>query len=515
MAQERLSMRKIREVLRLKHECGLPNRVIARSVVVSHDTVREYVRRAAAAGLSWPLPGGLDDATLYERLFPKPERTGTTAIPLPDWPAVHAQLKKKGVTRRLLWEEYRAAHADGYGYSRYCDLYQAWRAQLEPVMRLNHTAGEAYVDYAGDTVPVVDPATGELREAEVFVLVLGASSYIYAEAQWSQSLPDWIGGHVRAFAAIGGVPHILVPDNLRAAVKKACRYEPDLNPTYHELAMHYGTAVVPARVRRPRDKAKVEAGVQVVQRWVLAPLRDETFVGLASLNQAIRRQLALVNGRPMRHIGQSRQALLESVERGALLPLPARPFEYAGWHGASVGIDYHVEHEGHFYSVPHSLVRTSVEVRASATTVEVFTGGVRVASHARSQARGRHTTLPEHMPPRHRAYAEWSPERFTQWAATVGPEARQLVEAVFAGRAHAEQGYRTCLGLMRLAKDYPAQRFEAACRRARLGGHTSYRGVANILKSGLDAVLVESPPDIAPTSHANVRGADYFGEAPC
>lgn len=515
MAQERLSMRKIREVLRLKFGCKMPNRAIARSVVVSHDTVREYVRRATSAGLGWQLPEGLDDATLYEQLFPKPERASSSAIPLPDWPAVQGQLKKKGVTRRLVWQEYRAEEPTGYGYSRFCELYDAWRRQLEPVMRLDHTAGEAYVDYAGDKVPVVDPATGEVREAEVFVLALGASSYIYAEAQWSRSLPDWIGGHVRAFEHIGGVPHILVPDNIKAGVKKPCRYEPDLNPTYHELAMHYGTAVVPARVRRPRDKAKVESAVQVVQRWVLAPLRHETFFGLAALYATIRRQLALVNGRPMRHIGQSRQALLESVERGALLGLPARPYEYAGWVGATVGIDYHVEYDHHFYSVPHALIRTSVEVRATATTVEVFAGGVRVASHPRRHSPGRHSTEPAHMPPNHRFYSEWSPERFTRWAAGVGPEAKQLVEAVFASRAHPEQGYRTCLCLMRLAKDYSAERFEAACRRARLGGHTSYRGVANILKAGLDALPIEPAVEPAAADHANVRGADYYGGTPC
>lgn len=511
MAQERLSMRKIREILRLKFGHGLTNRAIARSVSVSRDTVREYLARAATAELGWPLPVELDDAALGARLFPKPERDEATGVPLPDWPAIHRDLKRKGVTRRLLWEEYRQAHPDGYGYSRFCQLYDVWQRPLEPVMRLDHKAGEGYVDYSGLTMPVIDPESGELFQAEIFVFALGASSYIYAEPQTSQSLPNWIGGHVRTFEHLGGVPSLLVPDNLRAGVKHPSRYEPELNPTYHDMAVHYGTAVVPARVRKPRDKAKVESAVQVVERWVLAPLRDIRFFGLEALGEAMDRQLDLLNDRVMRHVGQSRRALFQELDRPALLPLPEKRFEFAGWKNALVGIDYHVEFDGHYYSVPHRLIHQRLAVRATATTIEVFSGDLRVAAHVRSHQKGKHSTLAEHMPERHRAYAEWSPERFTRWADTVGPETRALLEAIFGSRVHPEQGYRTCLGLMRLAKSYPKERFEAACRRARVVGHNSYRGVANILKAGLEAVPLDDVDEATPALHDNIRGASYYG----
>jgi len=373
MAQERLSMRKIREVLRLKWDCDLSNRAIARSCRIAHSTVNEYIRRAEEAGLSWPLPEGLDEDRLSQLLFPTRPRSGSREIPVPDWTEIHTELKKKSVTLRLLWVEYREDHPDGYGYSQFCLLYGEWAKRLHPSMRLRHKAGEKlFVDYAGQTVPIIDPDTGEVRQAQIFVATLGASNYTYAEAQWSQELPNWIGGHVRAFAFLDGVPEVVVPDNLKAGVKHPCRYEPDLNPTYQDLANHYGIAVLPTRVRKPKDKSKVEVAVLVVERWILARLRNRKFFSLAELNQAIRQLLEELNNRPMRHLGQSRKELFQSLDQPALKPLPATPYEFAVWKKARVNIDYHVEFDKHFYSVPYSHIGKVLDVRSTGTSVEIF-----------------------------------------------------------------------------------------------------------------------------------------------
>ena len=511
MAQERLTMRKIREVLRLKWECGVTNRAIARSCSISHSTVGEYLQRAEAAGLSWPLPADMDEDTLFRLLFPTPAHQGAKAIPSPDWSVIHAELRKKSVTLRLLWVEYREAHSDGYGYSHFCELYRRWAQRLKPSMRLSHKAGEKlFVDYAGQTVPMVDPTSGEIHPAQLFVAVLGASNYTYAEAHWNQDLPNWTGTHVRAFAFIGGVPEIVVPDNLKAGVKHPCRYEPDLNPTYHDLAQHYGTAIIPARPYKAKDKAKVEVGVQVVERWILARLRNRTFFTLPDLNQAIRELLDELNQRPMKHLGRSRRELFETLDQPALKPLPEQPYEFAIWKRARVNIDYHVEFERHYYSVPHTLVHKEVYLRAAQNTVEVFFNNRRVASHRRTDTPGQHTTLSEHMPPAHQHYQEWSPERFTRWAQTIGPHTTQLVQALLASRQHPQQAYRSCLGLLSLATRYGAERLEAACRRALPAGIHSYKGVKNILDAKLDQVAPEEPTPVAPTAHENIRGHTYY-----
>jgi len=511
MAQERLTMRKIREVLRLKWECGVTNRAIARSCSISHSTVGEYLQRAEAAGLSWPLPADMDEDTLFRLLFPTPAHPGAKAIPSPDWSVIHAELRKKSVTLRLLWVEYREAHSDGYGYSHFCELYRRWAQRLKPSMRLSHKAGEKlFVDYAGQTVPMVDPTSGEIHPAQLFVAVLGASNYTYAEAHWNQDLPNWTGAHVRAFAFIGGVPEIVVPDNLKAGVKHPCRYEPDLNPTYHDLAQHYGIAIIPARPYKAKDKAKVEVGVQVVERWILARLRNRTFFTLPDLNQAIRELLDELNQRPMKHLGRSRRELFETLDQPALKPLPEQPYEFAIWKRARVNIDYHVEFERHYYSVPHTLVHKEVYLRAAQNTVEVFFNNRRVASHRRTDTPGQHTTLSEHMPPAHQHYQEWSPERFTRWAQTIGPHTTQLVQALLASRQHPQQAYRSCLGLLSLATRYGAERLEAACRRALPAGIHSYKGVKNILDAKLDQVAPEEPTPVAPTAHENIRGHTYY-----
>jgi transposase len=511
MAQERLTMRKIGEVLRLKWECGLSNRAIARSCSISHSTVGEYLRRAQEAGLSWPLPADLGEDKLFELLFPNSASPGSRVIPTPDWSLIHTELRKQGVTLRLLWVEYREAQPDGYGYSQFCALYRQWAKRLKPSMRLSHKGGEkVFVDYAGQTVPIVDPNTGEIYAAQIFISVLGASNYTYAEAHESQALPDWIGAHVRMFAFFGGVPEIVVPDNLKAGVKHPCRYEPDLNPTYQDLAQHYGTAVIPTRVRKPKDKAKVEVGVQVVERWILARLRNHTFFNLADLNQAIRELLDELNTRPMEHLGRSRRQLFESLDQPALKPLPERPYEFAIWKKARVNIDYHIEFEKHYYSVSHTLIHKEVYVRATQSTIEIFFNNRRVASHRRTHAPGRHTTLSEHMPPAHQKYLEWSPDRFTRWAQSIGPNTVQLVQALLDSRPHPQQAYRSCLGLLGLGSRYGEQRLEAACARALRAGIHSYKGVKNILDAKLDQVEPEEAPTLVPKTHENIRGQTYY-----
>ena len=511
MAQASLSMRKIEEILRLKFEAQLSHRAIAKSCQVSPSTVSEYVNRAKAARLSWPLPEGITSEQLEAQLFPHEKLQTGRVIPQPDWRRVHKELKRKGVTLSLLWVEYRQENRDGYGYSQFCHRYRDWAKQLKPVMRQRHKAGEKlFVDYAGQTVAVVDPETGEMQEAQVFVATLGASNYTYAEAHWAQDLPNWIGAHVRAFRFLGGVPQVLVPDNLKAGVTRANLYEPDLNPTYQEFARHYGVAVIPTRVKKPKDKAKVEVGVQVVERWVLAPLRDRRFFSLADLNRAMHEQLETLNEREMKHLEQSRRALFEELDQPALAPLPVQPYEFAFWKRARVHIDYHVAFEKHLYSVPYTLIGKEVDLRATEKVLEVFFQRKRVASHLRSRAKGRFTTQGEHMPKAHRAYRDWSPERFLRWAAEIGEQTQELIADVLASRRHPEQAYRTCLGVLGLAKRYTPERLEAACLRANAAGIRAYRGVQNILDNGLDQIALDPEPRPPLPAHANIRSEGYY-----
>lgn len=516
MPRERLSMRNIREVLRLRWEQGLSHRQIVASCNVGQGTVVEYLRRAAAAGLTWPLPEGLTDTELERQLFPPPVAVPVAERPVPDWAQVHRELRKKGVTLLLLWEEYRADHPQAFRYSWFCERYHEWRQAAEPRMHQVHKAGEKlFVDYAGVTASVVDRATGAARAAQIFVATLGASSYTYAEATWSQTLPDWISSHVRTFAHLGGVPELVVPDNLKAGVTAACYYEPDLNPTYQEVARYYGTAVVPARVRKPRDKGKVENGVQQVERWVLAPLRHRTFFTLAELNAALWEQLRTLNERPGQGLPASRRELFETLDKPALRPLPARPYELALWKKARVHVDYHVQVDDHFYSVPFRLIRQEVEVRLTESIVELFQRGERVASHARSRRKYGYTTLPEHMPPGHRGYAERDAERLLHRARGYGAATEELFVQILGSRRHPEQGYRACLGILRLGEVHGAERLERASRRAVDTGALSYRSLQAILKHRLEETPVEHPvsepnPPSAPRQHANLRGAAYY-----
>ena len=448
-------MRKVKEILRLKFEAGHGQRQIARSCAIGKTTVAECLARFERSGLSWAQAAQLDEATLEHKLYPPPVAVPAQERAVPDWPYIHQELRRKGVTLTLLWYEYKAAHPEGYQYSWFCDQYRAWSAKLDVVMRQEHRAGEKlFVDYAGQTVEVVDRRTGEVRQAQIFVAVLGASNYTYAEATWTQQLPDWIGSHVRTFQFFGGVPELAVPDNLRSGVTKAHRYEPDLNPTYMDLASHYGVAVLPARVRKPRDKAKAEAGVLLVERWILAALRNRTFFSLQEVNREIARLLERLNARPFKKLPGSRQELFEQLDRPALRPLPEQPYEFAEWKKVRVNIDYHVEVDGHYYSVPYQLVRKSLEARYSERTVECFHKGQRVASHVRSHLKGRHTTVAEHMPASHRSYAEWTPQRLIRWAEKTGPAAASVVQSILERRAHPQQGFRSALGIMRLGKSF-------------------------------------------------------------
>ena len=509
MAAKRISMRKIKDILRLHHS-GLSGRQIAASLRISRSVVATTLERAQSANITWPLD--IDEQTLAHQLYSdaaprEPDR------PLPDWPEMHRELSRKGVTLQLLWEEYRANHDDGYQYSWFCERYRQWRSKLDVVMRQDHKAGEKlFVDYAGQTMEVIDPGTGEVRTAQIFVAVLGASNYTYAEATWTQSLIDWIGSHGRAFTFFGGVPEIVVPDNLKSGVTKAHRYEPDINPTYQDLATHYGVAVIPARAAKPRDKAKAENGVLVVERWILASLRNQQFFSLCELNAAIELLLEQYNERPFQKLEGSRRSMFESIDKPALKALPSNAYVYARWKKARVHMDYHVEIEGHYYSVPYQHVRQQIDVRISEFTVECFIRGVRVASHRLSLRKGRHTTLKEHMPPKHRHCADWTQERLTAWAAKSGPCTEALALQVIASRTHPEQGYRSCLGILRLGEAYGKDRLEAASQRALSSGATSYKSMVSILKNGLDRKPLA--PDNKPAiRHTNIRGANYYQPA--
>ena len=469
------------------------------------------IRRARRAGLGWPLPEGLTDEALECRLYPPPAVAAKDRRPQPDWAAVHRELRRPGVTLQLLWEEHRAGYPDGYGYSRFCDLYRAFEVRLSPTMRQSHVAGERlFVDYAGTTLEVIDASTGAAMTTQLFVAALGASNYTYAEATWTQGLADWIGSHTRTFAFIGGVTAMVVSDNLRSGITKACFYEPAVNRTYAEMAAHYDTAIVPARPYKARDKAKVEVAVQIATRFIIAKLRNRRFFSLSELNAAIAEQVTQINNRMSRHLGASRRVLFEELERPALKPLPAEPYVFAEWKGCRVGLDYHVEIEKHYYSVPHQLLREKVWARITARTVEVLHRGKRVAAHVRSSSNRKHTTVREHMPSSHRRYADWTPERLRRQAGEIGRNTSALVEIILRERAHPEQGFRACVGILRLAKTYGRERLEAACSRALEIGARSYSSVNSILKNNIDRRRPAMPADGPAIAHDNIRGPTYF-----
>lgn len=505
-----MSMEKVREIIRL-HELGRSQREIARSCKVARSTVQDYLRRTLSQSLDYAQLSQLSDSEAQQRLG-----KGQRATPsLPEeitYDQIHRELAKKGVTRRLLWQEGLAAGEWDCSYGSFCRRYKKWKARHNLSMRQVHNPGDKlFVDYSGLTVPVRDPATGQVTQAEIFVACLGASNYTYAEATENQSLACWIGSHQRALAFYGGVPAAIVPDNLKSGVTAPCRYEPGINRSYQDFAEHYDVAVIPARVRKPKDKSKVEKAVQEVERQILAPLRHQQFTNFTDLNAAIRTHLDNLNNRVMKAYGLSRLALFEQTDKPELKPLPAYPFIFATWKTAKVNLDYHIEVAKHYYSVPYWFARREVTVKVSEQFVEIFFDHGRIAAHPRSPAPYRHTTLPDHMPPEHWAYKHQSKERFIAWATHIGPHTEAQVTAIFETKAHPEQAFRSIKGIQRLATQHGPQRLEFACRRANAFGMTGLRRLKAILTSHLDELPVMTDEPEGPViDHDNLRGAHYY-----
>lgn len=513
MPAQGVSMHKIKEILRLYHEVKLSQHQIARSLSLSSGAVNKYLALAKAAYVEWPLPTALSELELRALLRPHADKV--RHYHEPDYASIHQELKSKGVTLLLLWQEYEQTHGKkAYRYAQFCAKYRDWLDKQKPCMRQKHLAGEKlFIDYCGPTLDIIDPDTGEIRRAAIFVAVLGASNYTYAEATWDQTLPNFIASHVRTFEFLGGVPMLLVPDNLKAAVTKACRYEPKINATYEDLAQHYGTAILPTRPYRPKDKAKVENAVLVVERWILAKLRHHTFVGLSELNQAIKKLLHQLNHRPFKQLPGTRASQFAAIDKPALKLLPKDTYTFATFKEARVHLDYHVQVEDHYYSVPHALIKALLAVRITYATIECFYQGQRVASHRRSYQKGGYTTLTEHMPRGHQRYADKSPAKFLKWASDIGPYAKQVVEAMLSQLVHPEQSYRACLGLLNATKPYGKERLESACQRAITIGSPKRASVLSILKRGLDKQpLIAATKTARILQHENIRGSEHYAQ---
>lgn len=504
-------MRKLREIARLRFEAGRTFVEIASSVGVARSSVQLAVQRLKAAGLSWPWPEGVDDAALDARLFPRPAKTPASHVP--DFTKLRAELSRKGVTRMLLWQEYREREAEGLAYSQYCALYREWRKVQDVVLRLEHAPGDKlFVDYAGMTMPVIDASTGEVQAAQIFVAAFGHSGYIYVEATATQTMMDWFGSHRRAFAHFGGVPAAVVPDNLKSGVTRSHRYDPDINAGYQDLSEHYGFAVLPARPKKPRDKAAVEGAVLITERSILAPLRDRQFFSMVELNDAMRPLCVALNQQPFQKREHSRQIVFDQVERAALKPLPLGPYDHAVWKEAKVHLDYHVEHDRRYYSVPHVLTGKRVSLRIAEQTVEIFHLSQRVATHLKGRVKGQFTTDPAHRPPHHQSIVDNTHQRLVQQAVEFGESVAAVVRAQSDRRRHPDETLRSIMGILRLAKDYSVDALEVACRRA-LGHKTlSYRAIVVLLKA-------PPPPAAKPApsiDHDNVRGGEYFlAPSPC
>jgi len=509
-------MKKIREVLRLRYDRRATVHDIASACVLSTSTVHEYLYRSEAAQLTWPLPDEISDEDLERRLFPARLRKGEQERPLPDFAKIRAELTRKGMTLLLLWKEYRREHPDGYGYSRLAEFYKEWEKNADPRMLQHHQAGEKlFVDFAGLKAKVADPGTGEVREFPVFVSAMGSSQMVFARACAGEDRRSWLEAHVLAFEFYGALPMVLVPDNLKSGVTKPDYYDPVLNQEYAELARFYELTVLPARVRRPRDKAKVENAVQQVERWVLMPLRERVFFDLSELNEAIAQLVGELNDRLMKGPNASRAELFAQEDLPAMRPLPSERYAYAERRTAKIAPDYHIEIEGHKYSVPYRFIGKKVDVRIAFQTVEVFDGTTKIASHPRSSSRRGFTTEASHMPEKH-ANAKWTPERLIRWAESFGPQTVRFAQRVLDSKEHEEHGFRTILGVLRLSKTYPESRIEAACARANAIGALQYGNVRSILDKNLDQAAL--PMEAAPMpSHGNVRGADYYRqeEGPC
>lgn len=507
-------MRNIREVLRLHFHSGLSIRQIHRSTKISVGSVQSLLKRAKELDLSWPLDQ-FDDAQLAQLFYPTADTRASTRFQVPDWGEVKKQLTHKGVTKQLLWEEYCQQTPNRcYSYSQYCDRYLNWLKKQQRSMRQHHKAGDVlFVDYAGKTMPIVDALTGEVRYAQIFVAAMGASNYYYAEATWSQGLQDWLESHVRAFTFLGGVPQTVVPDNLKSGVSKACKYDPEINPSYQQLAQHYGTVILPTRPRKPKDKAKVEVGVQIIERWILARLRHHTFFSLGALNQYIQALLKEVNTKPFKRLEGNRLEWFETIDQPALLPLPTHAYEYTHIKRVKVNIDYHVEFDQRLYSVPHELVGETVELHATSKQIQLFFHHRCVATHLRGYAYG-FTTDPQHMPKAHLAQHKVSPGSLKNQAKAIGPEMLAWVSTQLITKDHPEQAYRVCLGALGLTRQYPAERLNRACQRANHYKLYRLQQLKNILISNLDQLPLEgTSATVSPTlpqSHENIRGSYSF-----
>lgn len=512
MPAKRIAMRKIRDVLRLKLDAKLSIRQISASTKVSVGAIQKLLHKTEALNLSWPLPDSLTDEQLAKLFYPAADTKASARYQIPDWAAVHQELKRKGMTKQLLWEEYTQQYPNRcYSYSQYCDRYLHWNKQQKRSMRQLHKAGEkCFIDYCGQTVPIVNHSTGEIRHAQVFVAVLGASNYTYAEATESQSLPDWLQSHVRTFEFFGGTPEMLIPDNLRSGVSKACRYDPELNPSYQQLAEHYQLAVMPARPYKPKDKAKAEVGVQIVERWILARLRHHSFFSLAEVNQCICALLEELNLKPFKQLPGNRKEAFDKLDHPALKSLPLHPYRYVAIKKVKVNIDYHIQYEQHHYSVPHQYVDEKLELHAGDQLVQLYYRQQLIASHPRKRYPGM-TTDEAHMPKRHQKHQQWTPGRLKQWASSIGPDTLKWVSQRMEEKAHPEQAYRLCLGLLSLSRQYPAQRLNGSCKIANQEGLAKLKQIKSILASNRDQL---PEPEEGTTrlsqDHENIRGPHTF-----
>ena len=513
MPSQRSSMRKLRDILRLKLHCDLSIRQINRSLRISVGLVSKIVKAAHALGLDWSAVEAMDERSLAELFYPKADTRLADKREVPDWVEVRMELAMPGMTKYLAWEEYAEKYPTrSFGYSQYCYHYSVWSKKQRRSMRQIHIAGEKlFVDYAGQTVAIVNSLTGEVRTAQIFVAVMGASNYTYAEATYTQALSDWVQSHARCFEFLGGVPQVVVPDNLKSGVTKACHYDPDVNPTYQQMAAHYGVAIIPARPYKPKDKSKAEVGVQIIERWILARIRHMTFFTLAELNQTIKALLEDVNNRVSKHLKGSRKHWFETIDKPNLSPLPLHAYEYTDIKPVKVNIDYHVQYDDHLYSVPHHLVGERIDLHAKFNMIELYFRGNLVANHARQYRYGT-TTTPAHMPKEHDIYHKWDKAKLVNWAKNVGPESLNWVETQFHRKSHKEQAFRVCLGMLNLGKKYPHSRLDKACAIA--NQHKLYRlkQIKDILQSNQDK-LHQDNADITstlPQAHENIRGPQSF-----
>jgi len=506
-------MRNLREILRLRYHSGLSLRQIKGSQRVSLGAVQKITSRADELALNWDQIVLLDEQQLARLFYPESDIRASAAFEQPDWTQVHRELRHKGMTKHLLWEEYTQSYPNrSYSYPQYCFLYQGWVKKQKRSMRQVHIAGDKlFVDYAGQTVAIVDGGTGEIKTAQIFVAVLGASNYTFCEATWTQSLPDWLSSHARAFEFIGGVPKLVVPDNLKSGVTKACRYDPDINLSYAQLAAHYGTAIMPARPYKPKDKSKAEVGVQIIERWILARLRHQTFFSLSELNHCIRALLIEVNHKPFKQLKGNRQQWFESIDQPALMPLPKHAYQYTDIKTVKVNVDYHVQYDQHLYSVPHHLVGEKLELQAKDRLIELYFHGKRVTSHVRQYRLGT-TTVAEHMPVRHEKHHQWNAGRLMNWAKDLGDEVLVWVKTQLHQKQHEQQAYRVCLGLLNLSRQYPATRLNQACAIANQNHLYRLKQIKSILQSNQDQLVNESKEQLTllPQSHENIRGPKSF-----